>query len=392
MKLGRERLESAPGERNERRCRSARRREGWQGRAPRTGGSGLVQSLRPPSIVFCAGLRTRTPDARRARQVRYWGSKIGLVVTAALVVCIGAFPARAEFKVADKDGRIEIHDGGKRVFGWQHGPLKNPKGGEIFAGSAFVHPLCTPSGFELTRIQPGDHLHHFGVWWPWKLVTVKGKKYITWEMQQKQGRTVGVSAKVLSRSDDEVLIEARNRTEIKPDGADYMPVIEERALMRFVREGDDTYVLDLTIQHLPVKDVDVEITKYRYSGFSWRGTAAWNKDNSTMRTSGGHDRDNANHEEADWVTVDGTTEAGRATMLLMSGAAKNGGTSERVRVWDSNAHRGAPFVNFNPVAKESLPLVATRKEVAMRKYRLVLADRVIEPDEADKIWKAWKAR
>lgn len=311
-------------------------------------------------------------------------------LTAAVSACLTVPSVRAEFTVADRDGRIEIRDGGKLVFGWQHGPLRNPKGGEIFAGSAFVHPLCTPSGFELTQIQPGDHLHHFGVWWPWKLLTVDGKPYITWEMQQKQGRTVGVSAKVTSQSADQVSIEARNRAEIKPAGADYLPVMEERALLRFARLGEDAYALDITIENRPAKGIEVEVTKYRYSGFSWRGTAAWNKDNSTMCTSGGHDRDNANHEEANWVTVDGVTPAGNATMLLMSGAAKDGGVSERLRVWDSKAHHGAPFVNFNPVVKKSRPLVPEQTAVASRRYRLVMADHKIEPKEAEKLWQEWK--
>ena len=314
-----------------------------------------------------------------------------------LVACVvaaafsAAAPAvNAEFKVSDKDGRIEVRDGGTLVFGWQHGPLKNPVGGEIFAGSAFVHPLCTPSGFEVTRIQPGDHLHHFGVWWPWKLVTVKGQKYVTWETQVKQGRHVGVSAKVTSHSPDEVVIEARNRAEIKPDGADYQPAVDERATLRLARLGDDAYVLDIAIEQQPAKDLEVEITKYRYSGFSWRGPAAWNKDTSTMRTSGGQDRDNANGQEARWVTVDGKTPSGQATMLIMSAAPRNGGTSERLRDWNSKMHGGDPFANFNPVVKESLVLKPANKEVASRQYRIVIADRLIEPAEADQLWKAWK--
>lgn len=312
--------------------------------------------------------------------------------TLAVAFGLAALPAAAEFKTSDKDGRIEIRDGGKLVFGWQHGPLKNPKGGEIFAGSAFVHPLCTPSGFELTQIQPGDHLHHFGVWWPWKLLTVEGKKYVTWEMQKKEGRTVGVGATILSQSADEVRIEARNRTEIKPAGADYETMVEEKSVLRFTRMGDNAYVLDIGIEHRPVKGQEVEITKYRYSGFSWRGTAAWNKDNSTMRTSGGHNRDSANHQEARWVIFDGKTKTGEATMLLMSGAAKDGGTPELLRVWDSKAHHGAPFVNFNPVVKKSLPMVDDQKEVASRHYRLIIADRTIAPDEAEKLWKGWKVK
>ena len=77
-------------------------------------------------------------------------------------------------------------------------------------------------------------------------------------------------------------------------------------------------------------------------------------------------------------------------MLMLSGAAKNGGAPERLRVWNSKMHHGAPFVNFNPVVKKSFVLKPENKEVSKRSYRLIIADRVIGPAEADKLWKAWK--
>lgn len=241
----------------------------------------------------------------------------------------------------------------------------------------------------MTQIQPADHLHHLGVWWPWKMVRVKDSQYVTWELQKGEGHHVAVSAKVAARSADAVVLELENRHEIKPEGGDYMPVVKEQATLRFSRMGDDAYLLDVTIQHSPLGDEKVEIPKYRYSGFSWRGPPSWNKENSRMRTSGGHDRGNANGEEARWLTVDGETGTGRATMLMMSGATKNAAASERLRVWNDAAYDGAAFVNFNPVVMETIPLTPERKEVSLRRYRLVIADRVIEPKEAEALWREW---
>ena len=84
--------------------------------------------------------------------------------------------AAETWTTAENDGRIEASIGGKTVFAWQAKPLAKPTGGEKFAGSAFLHPLRTPSGFEWTAIQPADHLHHFGLWWPWKYIEVNGVK------------------------------------------------------------------------------------------------------------------------------------------------------------------------------------------------------------------------
>ncbi len=306
---------------------------------------------------------------------------LGLLVTLSSAI--------AGFEVAENQGRIEISDGRKCVLGWQLLPLKEPKGGPVFSGNAFIHPLCTPSGFELTQIQPDDHLHHFGVWWPWKMLTIEGKNFNTWEIQERQGRHVAVKVDLTGATADEVKLSLQNRFEISRDGKIYQPVIEETVALRLSRSGKDAYVLDLDIHQKPVDGVAVSVTKYRYSGLSWRGTAGWNADNSVMRSSGGHHRDNANHQPANWLSVDGATPQGRATMLMMSAAAKQAGKPELLRVWGGETLNGAPFANFNPVVKESIALDGKQPAVSQRRYRLILADRAIDAAEADRLWKAW---
>jgi hypothetical protein len=305
-----------------------------------------------------------------------------------------ALPVSAGFEVKDDQGRIEIRDNGKLVFGWQSAPIKTPRGGPEFAGSAFIHPLCTPSGFKLTDIQPSDHLHHFGVWWPWKHVSVDGKKFNTWELQKKEGRNVAASATVTSKTGDEVILKLVNQSEIKPDGSKYHAVLNEQTTLRFARLDKDAYVLDLTIRQEPAKGKLVEISQYRYSGFSWRGTPDFKKANSKMHTSGGHNRDTANGQTARWAMVSGDipsdTPKSKATILIMSGAPKNGGTPERLRVWNSKVGTDAQFINFNPVVKSSQTMDAKHPGVSSRTYRLILADRAIDPAQAERLWQAWR--
>lgn len=307
-----------------------------------------------------------------------------LLLSAALML-----PAFAQFKAEDEGGRIEIHDGEKMVFAYQHGPLKNPKGGEIFAASAFVHSLSTPSGFQLNDIQPDDHLHHLGVWWPWKLVEVRGKKHVTWEMQKKEGRHRSIKAKATLVEKDAVLIGAHNAVEISLDGSAYRQVIEEKVAMRFGRLEKSGYTLDVDIFQRPFKGEKVTIPRYRYSGFCWRGTPKWTGENSTMLTSGGHNRDNANHQEAKWCLVSGDACGGKATLLILSAAAMDGGQPERLRVWDSKMHHGNPFVNFNPVVKESFELKEENDAVTRRSYRLIMVDRQLSAEEAEGLWSEW---
>lgn len=298
-------------------------------------------------------------------------------------VAIAAEPVTGE-------GFIGVASGGETVFSWRTSPLSSPSGGEKFAASAFIHPLRTPAGFELTTIQPSDHLHHFGVWWPWKYIEVNGVKHNTWEIQEGQGGHAAKSAKLLSSKKGVHTWELKNQTIIKSPGAEPVAAIDETSTLSFSRD-DDSHVLDIEIRQ-QAAGAPVKIVNYRYSGFSWRGAASWNKDNSIMLTSGGKDRDHANGTPARWVLVTGDSPKGKATMLIMSAAADIAGTEEKVRVWDSKAHDGAPFVNFNPVMDKPLPLEAGNKAVSHRKYRIIAADRAIDATAAETAWRKWTGR
>ena len=101
-------------------------------------------------------------------------------------LAMASLPAGATGKwtVAERDGRLEARRGETLMLAWQKTPLEKPAGGNKFAASAFLHPLCTPAGFQWTTIQPPDHLHHLGLWWPWKFIEVDGARYNCWEIQE----------------------------------------------------------------------------------------------------------------------------------------------------------------------------------------------------------------
>lgn len=288
----------------------------------------------------------------------------------------------------ERDGRIEAKLGEHGVFAWQAKPLANPTGGEKFAGSAFLHPLRTPAGFEWTSIQPADHLHHFGLWWPWKYIEVDGAKYNCWEIQEGQGAHVARRViPLMALPDNSLQWHFLNETVIKKPGAAPVAVIQETALVAVWVEGD-AQVLDISLRQKSTASA-VTIVNYRYSGFSWRGPASWNKDNSTLTTSDGKGRDDANGTPARWVLVSGSTANGTASVLMMSAAADLAGTPERVRVWDSKSQNGTPFVNFNPVMETALPLDDAHPAVSNRKYRVIAADHTLDAAAAEAAWRKW---
>lgn len=286
-----------------------------------------------------------------------------------------------------RDGRVEALRDGKVAVAWQAEALVDPAGGDKFKASAFLHPLRTPSGFDLTTIQPSDHLHHFGVWWPWKFIETGGGKFNCWEIQQGEGGLVARGVKQVPGGPDAVEWEFANEVVVMPDGGAPEPAIAQKARVR-VSSIKGANVVDITLDE-KASGGPVTVSNYRYSGFSWRGTPEWNKDNSTMLTSGGRHRDNANHTPARWVMVSGKAGTGEATMLIMSAAEKLAGTPEKLRVWGSKAENGAPFINLNPVVDEALPLDDAHPAVSKRKYRLIAADGKITADQANAFWNAW---
>ena len=206
---------------------------------------------------------------------------------------------------------------GRELVYYQAEPLSQPKGGDMFKGSDFIHPLKTPSGFVLTEIQPDDHHHHFGLWWPWKYVETGGRKILCWELQEGDGL---IQARETRPTEHGLIAESDYIDRQAPGGP--RTVLRETATMTasaMVDEPAAGYFLDVEILHRTAGDQPVVVTPYRYSGFALRGAASWNKDNSTILTSEGMDRDKANFTHARWVRVEGDTGAGgQAGILLMS--------------------------------------------------------------------------
>lgn len=319
------------------------------------------------------------------------------ILPAFLACSIAAFaqqtPAGSDgaWSSTQHDGRLEATHNGALVFGWQIAPMAQPKGGPKFASSAFLHPLRTPAGFEWTQIQPSDHLHHLGLWWPWKYVEVEGKKSLTWELQQGEGAHVARDVKSVPSEPGTLSWEFSNATESRTAGVDPKTVILETARVTVGMSGTDAQTIDVSIRQKPA-GAPVTICAYRYSGFAWRGPASWNKDNSLMTTSEGLGRDVANGKPARWVVVSGPAQSGSASVLLMSAAVQLAGTPERLRVWDSKANNGAVFVNFNPVMETAQPLDDAHPAVSNRKYRVVAADRVIDATGAEAEWRRWMGK
>lgn len=79
-------------------------------------------------------------------------------------------------ELVKQNGSLVIKDNQTKFLSYQFGMHYPPKGVDTaFKRSGFIHPLWTPNGQELTRINAPDHYHHYGLWNPWTKILFEGE-------------------------------------------------------------------------------------------------------------------------------------------------------------------------------------------------------------------------
>jgi hypothetical protein len=286
--------------------------------------------------------------------------------------------------------QVSLASGDAAVLHYQAEPLSDPKGSrqisaDKFKASHFIHPLKTPSGFVLTESQPWDHLHHFGLWWPWKYIQNGDRKLVTRELQAGEGYVRATKCRMTDRG---IVAEAEYVDRLAEGGAEVL--LKETATLTVsetTQQPAAGYFLDISIAQTPAVDRDVTVAQYRYSGFSLRGTLYWTNKNSSLLTSQGKNRRNGNSTRARWMRFQGSTPSGGHAGFVMMSHPDNHNHPEQIRIWNHQSHHGAPFVNFNPVMSE--PWVLQPGKTYTRNYRLFVYDGEVSPRQADEFWKEY---
>lgn len=323
------------------------------------------------------------PDVKQATAARYaWAEN---PEGANLVNSEGLPASLFSTEWATPQQQVCIPVGGEDRITYQAAPLENPVGGQEFKGSNFIHPLKTPSGFVVTDSQPKDHAHHFGVWWPWKFIEYDGRKILCWELQKGDGVVQAVEN---SATENGLITKSVYIDRKAPEGPTVC--LNETATVtvsNIMEKPARGYYLDLKIDHEVAGDKPITINKYRYSGLGYRGTALWNKDNSTILTSEGAVRADANAKAARWIRIEGTNGNAGSAGIVMMGHPENHSHPEKLRTWNEGFYNGAIFINFNPVMDESWTFEPGKTYT--RNYRLFVYDGELDRADADWLWEKY---
>lgn len=300
--------------------------------------------------------------------------------------------ANEQFQMKKSGGNLTIYKDVKPVLSYRYRAMYPPEGVDpLYERSGFIHPLYSPKGEVLTRVQAPDHYHHYGIWGPWTLTHIDDREVDFWNLAKGQG-TVKFNSFL---------------SEVSGDVYSGFKVLQQH--IDFGNKGEDQIaineVLDVRVWHVDEKVWIVDYTTtinsplpngivfdaYRYGGgIGFRATEKWEKNNSTVLTSEGKTRVDADGSRARWCIVEGETdvEDKRSGILFMSHPF-NQQHPEPMRVWpmDANGGRGDLYFEFVPIRHEPW-IIKPHRDYALS-YRMVVFDGELDKDTAEAYWNSF---
>jgi hypothetical protein len=262
----------------------------------------------------------------------------------------------------------------------------------IYRRSGFIHPLWSPAGNVLTRIQPPDHYHHYGIWNPWTKTHIEGREVDFWNLDKGQGtvRFAGVLSVVSGPvyagykvRQEHVVLKPKEKVAINElaDVRAYSGRINDRPV----------WIIDYTSTLHNALNTTIELVNYRYGGgIGFRATEQWAKENCAVLTSEGKARKDADGTRARWCDVNGTFgDNNQISGIVFFSHTANRQHPEPMRVWppDMVNGRGDLFFEFCPIRHESWNL-EPQKEYVLR-YRMIVYDGKIAPEIMEALWQSY---
>jgi hypothetical protein len=319
------------------------------------------------------GLAGRTP-ARKVRQF--------------VLVKSPARPLVPAMQLVPQPGGMVLQQGPRPLLRYNHAVAEVPPGVDtLFRRSGYLHPLWSPGGQVLTRTQPPDHYHHYGLWNPWTKTEVEGREVDFWNLYKGQGKVKFVGYEGFETGNVFAGLRAlQQHVVIGPDKSEKVAIHEVWQLKAYRAEG--VGLLDFTSELSNALPTPVVLKAYTYGGgIGWRATEQWHANNCQLLTSEGKDRATANGSKARWCLVQGQTQAaeGQSGVLLLCHPS-NREYPQPLRIWgaDFNQKRENMFVNFTPTQFKDWTLAPG--QTYAQTYRLVVFDGTLTAAQAEAYW------
>lgn len=297
--------------------------------------------------------------------------------------------AKAKVEYSLTEDEIMFSSENRQLLGYRRSELLPPAGIDtLYKRSAYIHPLVSPGGEVLTRVQPPDHYHHYGIWNPWTLTHINGREIDYWNLAKGEGTVK--HREIVQIGEGELFGEF-------VAAHDYLDFGSEVAVRKTMNEEwhckiwtknpvGDRYIVDLTSIIENVLDDTIIFDAYRYGGgIGFRATERWKAGNCTVLTSEGADRKTADGSKARWCIVEGESGVGKGRSgILFLSHPDNREHPEPMRVWPDNVNNGEMFFEFCPIRHTNWVIVPGEKYPL--KYRMIVFDGSLSPEEAEMYW------
>jgi len=304
-------------------------------------------------------------------------------------ICYGNEVGYTEISTLVDKKIIQIVHKKDPILQYNHAAVPPPEGVDsIFTRSGFIHPLWSPSGEELTRIQPPDHYHHLGIWNPWTKTNFEGREIDFWNLGKGQGtvRFRGIISLITGKVFGGFRILHEHVDITAPDN-EKTALNEEWNVQVWNTGGRENgyWLWDFYSTLNCATDSPVILKKYSYAGFGFRATELWTNKNSKILTSEGLTRKDGDGSGARWCIVSGEMENNNTGIVFMS-HPNNREHPEPMRIWEENANggRGDVFFQFNPVRNFDWKIEPGKNYVL--RYRMYVYDGEVSEADAELLW------
>lgn len=286
--------------------------------------------------------------------------------------------------ISKDKGLLSVLANNQLLLGYQYDILHPPKGVDsAYKRSGFFHPINTLKGHRLTRIHPDDHYHHFGMWNPWTKTIFEGDTLDFWNIGGKQATIRFAELKNYKVTDEFVEYQVLHEHVVLKNNKNKV-ALNEIQTVKIHHPQNNYYTIDLQFDYSCATENEFKILAYRYQGLSLRATEQWNDSNSTILTSEGNSRKNADNTFAKWILSQGELDDDFGGFIMLS-HSQNYNHPEPIRVWPIGEHKGSVFVNFSPTKTKDW-LFGPNKTYTL-KYRLIVFDGDMSSQQAETFWK-----
>ncbi|MGS0524479.1 DUF6807 domain-containing protein [Zobellia nedashkovskayae] len=251
-----------------------------------------------------------------------------------------------------QEGSLQLNFKNKSAVSYRYEMTYPPEGVDsIFKKSGYIHPIITPKGDTLTRIQPDDHYHHYGLWGPWTHTQVDGERVDFWNLGDGMGTVLFKKFKNTESGDVYASFTAvQEHIDLKTKKEPQVALNEDVQVKLWDLNRPDRYMLDYKSAFNSPLENGILFESYRYGGgIGLRFNKRWKADNCSVLTSEGNDRLTADRTNARWCIVSGESSDGKGTNgILFMSHPSNRKHPEPMRIWpiDANGEEGICFLNF----------------------------------------------